>query len=76
MKPLIKLLIIFLTISFSISSTSCSKKNHGYKYSNGPKYGASSYDPVARKDHPVRKKYIINNKRRNILGHEKPFKGN
>ena len=76
MKALVKIIILVLTISFSLSNTSCSKKNHGYKYSAEPKHGASSYDPAATKHKPVRKKFIINNKRKTILGHEKPLKSN
>lgn len=74
MKVPIKLIILVLTISFSLANTSCSKKNHGFNYKSDPKRGASSYDPVATKHNPVRKKYIVNNKRKTILGHEKPIK--
>jgi len=74
MKALVKIALLLLTISFSLSSTSCSKKNHGFKYSSDPKHGATSYDPVATKHQPIRKKYIVNNKRKAILGHEKPFR--
>ncbi len=72
MKTTIKIVILFLIISFSFSVTSCSKKSHGFSYRSDPKHGASSYDPVARKHQPVRKKYIVNNNRKPILGHVKP----
>ena len=74
MKALVKIVILILTISFSLANTSCSKKNHGFNYKSDPKRGASSYDPAATKHNPVRKKYIVNNKRKTILGHEKPIK--
>ena len=74
MKALVKIHHLILTISFSLTNTSCSKKNHGFNYKSDPKRGASSYDPAATKHNPVRKKYIVNNKRKTILGHEKPIK--
>jgi len=74
MKAIVKITLILLTISLSFASTSCSKKNHGFKYSSDPKHGASSYDPAARKHQPIRKKYIVNNKRKAILGHQTPLK--
>lgn len=76
MKTLVKIIILVLSISFSLSNSSCSKKSHGFNYSSDPKRGASSYDPVATKHNPIRKKYIVNNKRKTILGHEKPLKSN
>jgi hypothetical protein len=76
MKTKINILLILLTISFSLSNTSCSKKNHGFKYSSDPKRGASSYDPATTKHQPIRKKYIVSGKRKTILGHETPNKGN
>ena len=76
MKTIINITLIFLAISFSLSSTSCSKKNHGFKYSSDPKRGASSYDPAATKHQPVRKKYIVSGKRKTILGHETPNRSN
>ena len=74
MKALVKILFLILTISFILTGTSCSKKSHGFNYKSDPKRGASSYDPAATKHAPIRKKYIINNKRKIILGHEKPLK--
>jgi uncharacterized lipoprotein YehR (DUF1307 family) len=74
MKALVKITLILLTISFSLSSSSCSKKNHGFKYSSDVKRSGTSYDPVATKHQPIRKKYIVNNKRKTILGHEKPLR--
>jgi len=71
MKTFVKIIFLVLTISFSLGNTSCSKKSSGFNYSSEPKRGASSYDPVATKHQPIRKKYIVNNKRKTILGHEK-----
>lgn len=76
MKAIVKITLLLLTISLATFSTSCSKKNHGFKYSSNPKRGATSYDPVATKHAPIRKKYIVAGKRKTILGHEKPFRAN
>lgn len=74
MKAIVKIVLLILTISFSLSNISCSKKSHGFNYKSDPKRGASSYDPAATKHEPVRKKYVVSNKRKTILGHEKPIK--
>ena len=74
MKARFNILILILSLTLSVIGSSCSKKNHGFKYSSDPKPGATSYDPAARKSQPVRKKYIVSGKRKLILGHEKPLK--
>ncbi len=74
MKAFLRVVIILLTVSFAFANTSCSKKSHGFNYKSDPKQGATSYDPVATKHQPVRKKYIVNSRRKTILGHEKPIK--
>lgn len=74
MKAMVKVIFLFLIISFTMVSTSCSKKSHGFKYKSDPRRGATSFDPVEKKHYPVRKKYIVSGKRKTILGHEKPLK--
>jgi hypothetical protein len=76
MKAFVKIIILVLAISFSLASTSCTKKSHGFNYKSDPKRGASSYDPAATKHYPVQKKYIISRKRKTILGHQRPLKTN
>jgi hypothetical protein len=65
-----KLITNFITVVVVIVAasvlTSCSKSSFG-----GKKYDSVSVSPVAPKFAPVRKKYIINNKRRPILGLER-----
>lgn len=73
MKAFVKILIIVLAVSFSLANTSCAKKSHAFRSNSGT---TSSYDPVATKHQPVRKKYIVNNKRKTILGHETPPRSN
>ncbi len=64
MKKLIKLFTLaFAVIIITVAFSSCSKGSFG-----GKKYDTSSISPVAPKYAPVRKKYIVNNKRRPILG--------
>lgn len=74
MKAFIKVVIILLSISFAMVNTSCSKKSSGFAYKSNPKRSATSYDPVARKHAPIRKKYVVSGKRKTILGHEKPMR--
>ena len=72
MKPILKIVIVLIVLSFAFATTACSKKSHGYKYSSSARHSGSSYDPVATKHQPVRKKYIIGGQRNRILGQEKP----
>ncbi len=72
MKAILKVLIILLTISFAMANASCSKKSHGFNYSSNTKRSATSYSAVETKHQPVRKKYIVNGKRKTILGHQTP----
>ena len=73
MKGIIRIILFLLIVSLSGSLSSCSKKSAGFKYPAHRKAGATSYDPVATKHAPVRKKYVINQHRGNILGHKKPL---
>lgn len=72
MKAIIKTLVLILVISFTMVATSCSKKSSAFSHSSNARHNSTSYDPVQRKSQPVRKKYIVNGKRKAILGHEIP----
>ncbi|NOY51202.1 MAG: hypothetical protein GXO88_11670 [Chlorobi bacterium] len=61
--------IVVLLIAFAMSSCSKGLSTHNYN----ARRNQSSVDPVSTKTTPVRKKYIIKNKRRNILGQKKPI---
>jgi uncharacterized lipoprotein YehR (DUF1307 family) len=61
--------IIVLVIAFAMLS--CSKNTVSHNYN--ARRNTSSIDPVSTKTTPVRKKYIIKNKRRKILGQKKPI---
>ena len=73
MKGLIRTMLFVVTIMFSIGLASCSKNSTGFKYPAHRPAGATSYDPGATKHQPIRKKYVINQRRDNILGHKKPL---
>jgi len=73
MKGLIRTIIVIATVTLSVSFVSCSKKSSGFKYPAHRPAGATSYDPGATKHQPIRKKYVINQRRDNILGHKRPL---
>jgi len=72
MKTLFKIIVAVLIISSSVTFTSCSKSTYGSKSYAKSRGSSASIDPISRKTEPVRKKYVINNKRKNILGNETP----
>jgi hypothetical protein len=72
MKTFLKIVAAVLIISSTVTFTSCSKSTYGHNYHAKSRGSSSTIDPLSRKSQPVRKKYIINNKRRRILGNETP----
>jgi hypothetical protein len=72
MKGIIKVVIFVLIVFASGSFSSCSRKSTGFAHSPSKAAKGSSYDPVASKNYPIRKKFIINQRRAEILGHKKP----
>ncbi|MCF6170413.1 MAG: hypothetical protein L3J66_05470 [Bacteroidales bacterium] len=72
MKTFLKVVVAILIVSSAGIFTSCSKSTYTHKYSTKSRGSASTINPAARKSEPVRKNYVINNKRRKILGNEKP----
>lgn len=74
MKTIVKVVIIVLTVSFTMVNASCSKKSHAFKSNSSAKSNSTSFDAVSTKHQPVRKKYIVSGKRKTILGHEKPIR--
>jgi hypothetical protein len=60
--------VLFLTTVFS-----CSQKNYGYAHNKSKQQvSASTVNPVTTKNNPVEKKYILPNKKKRILGQQKP----
>ena len=57
--------IIFLAI---VSSSSCSKKSYPANTGRSKRHVVATASPVSPKKEPVRKHYIIPNKRKRILG--------
>ncbi|MEJ2594939.1 MAG: hypothetical protein P8100_07395 [bacterium] len=68
MKVLYKILAAFLIVAFTVSFSSCSKKGYAHK---SKRHSSSTIDPVTQKNEPVRKKYIVPDKKKKILGTEK-----
>ncbi len=64
MKKIIKYLSIFtFVVVATLAFSSCSRSNFG-----GRRYGVATLSPITPKRMPVRKKFIVNNRRRPILG--------
>lgn len=72
MKRFYKVFLTIFILSISVTFFSCSKSSAGHKY-NARRGNQSTISPVSSKSTPVRKKYVIKNKRRNILGQKKPI---
>jgi len=68
MKILYKILIAVLIVSFTATFSSCSKNSYAHK---SKRRNSSTIDPVTQKQEPVRKHYIVPNKKKKILGSEK-----
>jgi len=72
MKTFLKIVAAVLIVSSTVTFTSCSKSSYSHQFHAKSRGSSTSIDPLSRKSQPVRKKYIINNKRRRILGNETP----
>ena len=70
MKIYIRLFAIALFISFSVSAMSCAKDNYKHNYKSKRHPASSSAMSVQSKKQPVRKNYIIPDKKKKILGQE------
>lgn len=71
MKLSLKVFIPIIVLVLAFAATSCSKSTASHNYN--ARRSQSTINPVSTKKTPVRKKYIIKNKRRNILGQKKPI---
>lgn len=72
MKVFIRLFTIALFISFSITATSCAKDNYKHNYKSKRQGASTSTLSVEMKSKPVRKNYIIPDKKKKILGQQTP----
>jgi hypothetical protein len=72
MKALIRLFTIVLFISFSFTAMSCAKDNYKHNYKSKRQGSSTSTLSVEQKKTPVRKNYIIPNKKKRILGQQTP----
>jgi hypothetical protein len=72
MKVFIRLFTIALFISFSITAMSCAKDNYKHNYKSKRQGASTSSLASETKKQPVRKNYIIPDKKKKILGQQKP----
>ncbi|PLX03389.1 MAG: hypothetical protein C0595_07360 [Marinilabiliales bacterium] len=71
MKLSRKFFISIIVLVFAISISACSNGLSKHKYR--AKRNQSTINPVSTKDTPVRKKYIIKQKNKKILGQQDPL---
>lgn len=72
MKFFIRLFTIALFVSFSVTAMSCSKDNYRHNYKSKRQGASTSTLAAETKKTPVRKNFIIPNKKKKILGQQKP----
>jgi len=72
MSILKRIFFAVLLVIFSATVFSCSQKNYGYTHKSKYKTFSSTNKPVLTKNNPVEKKYILPNKKKRILGSQKP----
>lgn len=72
MKVFLRTITLTLAVVFMVSVSSCSKKNYSSKSYAKRGSSSSTIDPVTKKSEPVRKTYIVPQKKKKVLGQEKP----
>ena len=70
MKVFIKLLSIVFLVSISFTAISCAKDNYKHNYKQKRQGSSTSAYAVETKKTPVRKNFIIPNKKKKILGQQ------
>jgi PBP1b-binding outer membrane lipoprotein LpoB len=71
MKSFPKILLAAVILAFVFILSSCSKNNFSHNYNKKRHQSSSSIDPVAHKSKPLRKTFIIPDKKKPILGQQK-----
>jgi len=71
MKVLSKIILAVFLISLAMTFSSCSKKSYSHNYNKKRGSSSSTIDPVSQKSDPIRKNYIVPDKRKKVLGQEK-----
>ena len=72
MKELSRLFTIVLFITFSFSAVSCAKDNYTHNYKQKRQGASTSTLAIETKNKPVRKNFVIPDKKKKILGQKKP----
>jgi hypothetical protein len=74
MKSYLKSILLSISLLiFIVSFTSCASGRTNATSPKGDRAAKVAYNPVSQKKDPIRKKFIIKNKQRKILG-TKPLK--
>lgn len=71
MKSIVKILLAVFVLGLAVSFTSCSKNNFSHNYNKRRHSNAPTIDPVAQKSKPLRKTFVVPEKRKPILGQKK-----
>jgi hypothetical protein len=71
MKSFLKIILAVFIIAFGFSLSSCSKNNFSHNYNKKRHSSAPTIDPVAHKSKPLRKTFIVPEKKKPILGQQK-----
>ena len=72
MSALKRIFFAVMIVLFSTFIFSCSQKNYGHAHNSKRTMSASTVNPVSTKKAPVEKKYVLPNKKKRILGQQKP----
>lgn len=72
MKIFIKVLTLAFLITFSLTAMSCAKDNYKHNYKQRRQGGSTSTLAVETKKTPVRKNFVIPDKKKKILGQQIP----
>jgi len=67
-----KTFLFILVFAIAFAFASCSKKTFTHTQKAKSRASSSAIDPVTPKSEPVRKNYIVPNKRKKVLGQEIP----
>lgn len=71
MKSIQKILVAILIILVSVTFVDCSNKSSGYNY-RAHRNSSPTIKPVETKHEPVRKNFIVPQKKKKILGQQTP----
>ena len=71
MKAIVKILLAVFIVGSVASLSSCSKNNYSHNYKKRRHSSSPTIDPVAQKSKPLRKTFVVPDKKKPILGQKK-----